>query len=306
MAQPMTFSPQKVGLISFGVPSIQKFFLDFLQYAFGRFDFRGDGGWHWDKDVDKTKIMIVTPRSYGNLKNDDIPKIIVMRSSYAFRHATLDQLQEASPNTFNRSRHQDLMEGGITVKAESSSEDEADYLASLAGMLIHTNRKAMVKTAGGFIQRIRLIRVTEVVPVVIDSKVEKVECAAVIEAPIQTVYETDAIDKLMVEGFNVYGDIGRTEETAIFFQNKYGQFVKDTDLFIDSTANFGYFSTSNPMFIETHIDREQYTLVVDGERFIVRAIVDTHTLQVERNFSTNESEVDYIIYHNETLLKVKV
>lgn len=297
-------APEKVNNIFFGVPSIQDFFIEFLQFCFKTYDLGGNGRWKFNSNVKKTKILIVSPRTYGKEVNDNIPKLIVTRSAYAFTHTTLDQLKSATPGTFEKKSYQDLMLGGITIKGESNNEDEAEYLACLAGMMVHANRKALVKTAKGFIQRIRLMSITQVMPVVIDSKVSKVECAAVIDCPIQTSHETDTIIKTMVEGFNVFGDAGITPDPEIFYENKYGTTVANQDNFVDSTANFGLFSNNNPMLVLSQIDRGQYTLVIDGERYIVTGIINEHTLSVDRAFDATEENIEYTIYHNNTLLKV--
>lgn len=272
-----------------------KVIIDFLQFVFKNVvpdQFR------WDPDEKRTKIVIGAHEVFGLENAGAILKIAVVRSGFSMEHRTINQARPA-PNTYGQKSFADLMDGTISVVVEAGTSEEATGLATFCGLVINANRAVIIKEAKVF-HGLKLRTVSEERTVDMQSKPTRIQCAAILDAPLNVSWMTDK-----KTGY-IFGEMNMQHmDTEIVFLS-HCSITAGSKILLDSNANFGYFNTNRPQFTEKDLLEGWYTVrfKVSGEEYKIKSVVALDRLELVSEMKKTETDLEYDIIYNSMYFEV--
>jgi len=224
----------------------------------------------------ESKLRIQGPFVIDNEKPMSVPFIVVERGTFAFNNSTIDNLKNATPNTFETKEKVDWMDGYINVIVGSRAAGEASNIANFLAINYQADRHGIIDQLK-FLRNFNYVDVGPEIPVFKDAEVKRWEVTIRIMVSMQvgwatTIREPEPWNKVSIYAVN--SNWGRTSNSGIV--------AEGLDTLTDSTANFGYLETNDPRLIEKELQEGYYYIkfVDDDQLYPIADIVDPNTLQL--------------------------
>jgi len=263
--------------------------IDFLQFIFKNIT---PDQFRWDPDERRTKVVIGAHEVFGLENAGSVLKIAVVRSGFAMQHRTINQARPA-PNTYGQKSFADLMDGTISVVVEAGTSEEATGLATFCGLVINANRGTIIKEAEVF-HGLKLRTISEERTVEFQSKPARIQCAAILEAPLNVSWMTDK-----KSGY-IFGEmhIQHMDPDPIFISHC--SITAGSKNLLDSNADFGYFNTNRPQFTEKELLEGWYTVrfKASGEEYKIKSVIAPDRLELVSEMKKTETGIEYDIIYN--------
>jgi hypothetical protein len=268
--------------------------IDFLRYVFLRI---APDQFRWDPDEKKTKIVIGAHEVFGLENAGAILKVAVVRSPYSMEHRTINQARPTA-NTFGQKAFSDLMDGTISVVVEAGTSEECTGLATFCGLVINANRHIIIKEAKIF-HGLKLRNITEERTVDMQAKPVRIQCAAVLEAPMNISWITDK-----KPGF-LFGEMLMAHMDEPVFKS-HCSVTQASKILLDSNARFGYFNTDRPQFNEKDLLAGWYTVrfIASGEERKIKSVIAADKLELDSVMNSDGSGLEYEIVYNSMYFEV--
>lgn len=269
MATPvMTGYP--VGLIVDGI-------ISYLQWAFHNPEIIPPE-YRWDSDDRASRIRICAPFVIDNEKPMSAPFIVVERSGFTFANRSIDNLRTKSPITGEVEEKVDWMDGTINITCGSGVASEASCLANIIALLLQSNRHGIMQTLR-FVRNFRYVGIGPEVPVVKYAEVYRWEVTLQMSVSLQFGW---LINQKDLDPWNKT-DIINIQDPATTFSED-GETTQGSDLLVDTTKDFGIFTTNDPQLLPAELSKKWYYIrFADNEYkqlYPIVEIVDNHTLRL--------------------------
>jgi hypothetical protein len=283
-------------VIDYPLASVSSFFLSFLQYQFSLPEVTPPG-LRWDPDPLKSTIRISATYSPDQEKAGSPLSISIKRNIFGYRTLGLGDKADKTPNTFEDEAGVGLLEGSVDIIVTSEVAAETSSVVNLIAMLLQANRQELAGISG-FIQHLSLESVSAEEIVKIDAVARRWACSLRLRTNLYmgwtriNVY--DPLKNPILEQIEVTNLSKMSSE-------EHGSTTMGSDLFVDSTKNFGPLVSNNPQLFQKDVEKQWYyvTIKIPGptpedpvteERCIIKDVVDNHTLKLVKR---DENGVEY-------------
>jgi len=244
--------------------------------------------WRYSDDPTKSKINIRA--GFGeDIVSESAPSIIVARGTFSVDNTFMNKFFSAKANDFSDPKFLDTMNGSLDIICSSLSANEADCIASFISLMICADRHQLINN---------IPWVSAIVPQAIgpctaakqDAKTRRwittLRLAVMLKVSWQTTYHEDRPEFATVwSKMDVYSaDLGNSFAST-------GALAPAATVLTDASANFGLLNTNTPQIMEKELSEGFYYVFFKNleHKFIVKSIVDTHTLELMNSDGTPAS-----------------
>jgi len=285
--------------------------LSFLQWAFGNPDMIPPE-YRWDADNRASRIRISAPFVIDNEKPMSAPFIVVERSTFVFANRTLDNLRRQDAPDATNTERVDWMNGGVSITCGSGVASEASCLSNIIALLLQANRHEIMAKLR-FVRNLNYVSIGPEVPIVKYAEVHRWEVTLQMNMSLQFGWIVTQKELTQWNKFDVIN-----EESQLFSDK--GAMVEGSDLFVDTTKDFGTLVTNDPQLLPAELSKKYYYIrLSDNENaqlYPIAEIVDNNTLRlVTHNASDAEvpwaapstsSDVEYDLLWNTVHIHTKI
>jgi len=264
-----------VPLLNFPLQSIVDGLLSYLHYIFGNPEIVPPS-YRWDKNDRASKIRISAPFVIDNEKPMSAPFIVVERGSFTFQNVAIDNLKNATPNTFENIRKDDVMNGYVNIICGAVVASEATNLANFLAINMQADRHGIAGNMP-FVRNLRYNDIGPEIPVVKDTEVRRWEVTLSLFVSMQigwmhVLREPEPWNKINLYGVNEGGEA---------LSNK-GVVSEGSDILTDATQNFGFDATDSPQLLEKELSEGYYYIQFIGntQLYPVAEIVNANALRL--------------------------
>jgi len=249
--------------------------ISYLQWAFNNPDIIPPE-YRWESDERASRIRICAPFVIDNQKPMSAPFIVVERGGFAFANRTIDNLKSQSHTTGEDTERVDWADGVVNKTFGSGVASEASCLANIVAILLQSDRHGIMSTLR-FVRNFKYSNVGPEVPVVKYAEVHRWEVTLQIEASLQFGWIHTQTD---IEPWNK-ADIINTDDGTF---SEYGETTEGSDIFVDSTKNFGTSVDHDPQLLPTELSKGYYYIRFsdnpNAQLYTVKEIIDNHSLKL--------------------------
>jgi len=261
--------------------------ISYLHFVFGNPDMIPPE-YRWDKNDRVSKIRICAPFVIDNEKPMSAPFIVVERGGFGFANRIIDNLRTSNSPTNDTVERVDWMDGNINITCGSGVASEASCLANIVALLIQADRKGICNTLK-FVRNLKYAGIGPEIPVVKYAEVHRWEVTVQFFVSLQFGW----IHKQMeLTPWNKTDIINVHKE---MFSN-HGQTIKDSDLLIDPSKNFGVTSENDPQLLPAELSKKYYYIRFENNTYKqiypIAEIVDQHTLRLVTH-DENDTEIPW-------------
>ncbi len=263
--------------------------LSYLQWAFGNPEITPPE-YRWNSDDRSSRIRISAPFVIDNEKPMSASFIVVERSAFTFANRIIDNQRERSFPTGEVDERVDWMDGGVNITFGSGVASEASSLANITALLLQSNRHGISSTLR-FVRNLRYVGIGPEIPVVKYAEVHRWEVTLQIFISIQVGW---IVNQKELEPWNSADIINARTPAEMISDN--GQITQGSDLLVDTTQDFGIFTTNDPQLLPAELSKKWYYIrFSDNENkqlYPIVEVVDNHTLRLVTH-DENDSEVPW-------------
>ena len=258
----------------FPLIAISDCFISFLQYMFSSPD-RSPSDYRWNVDELQTKIFISGPYTVTRQKVGQVPTITISRTEFVFQNRVIDNLNKQDNILSEKIDRLDLMEGQVVIVFEAGTGPEATGLASLASLMIQDSRKKIASNSG-FMNTIRWVGISPEQPVAEAGTIRRWQVSCSFNVTLRVGWMNIVTDPQPFNKFNIY------DAESIGWNSVYGSVTLGSDLIVDGTANFGFYTSCKPSFLAEEFRRGWYFINIgeSNKKYKVEELVDNHTLRL--------------------------
>jgi len=292
-----------VPLLNFPLSAVVDGILSYTKWLFAN-ELITPPAYRYSEEDRASKIRISAPFVIDNEKPMSSPFIVVERGTFAFQNSIIDNLKEATPNTFETKKRVDIMDGYVNVIVGSRSAGEASSIANFLAINYQADRHGIASNLK-FVRNFNYVDVGPEIPVFKDAEVKRWEVTLRMAVSMQfgwctVLREPELWTKVSIYAIN--SDWGSTSNTGIV--------AEGLDTLTDANANFGFLEANDPRLIEKELQEGYYYINFTGnpQHYPIAEITDPNTLKllthdVDNNpvpYSAPESAVDleYELYWN--------
>ncbi|RLG45547.1 MAG: hypothetical protein DRN81_01125 [Thermoproteota archaeon] len=292
-----------VSFTNFPLKAIVDGVLSYTKYLFTNEEITPPS-YRYSENDRESRLRIQGPFVIDNEKPMSVPFIVVERGSFSFSNSTIDNLKEATANTFENKQKVDWMDGYVNVIVGSKAAGEASNIANFLAICYQADRHGIASQLK-FVRNFNYVDVGPEIPVFKDAEVKRWEVTLRIQVSMQmgwatTIREPEPWNKVSIYAVN--SDWGSSSNTGIV--------AEGLDTLTDANANFGFLDTSDPRLIEKELQEGYYYInfVGNPQHYPIAEIVDPNTIKLLTHdedgnqipYSAPESAVDleYELYWN--------
>lgn len=266
-----------VPFINFPLKAIVDGIISYIQFLFTNEDITPASYRYSTNDRD-SYIRIQGPFVIDNEKPMSAPFIVVERGTFAFSNSTIDNVKEATPNTFEYKEKVDWMDGYVNIIVGSRAAGEASNIANYLAITFQADRHGIIDKLK-FVRNMNYVDVSPEIPVFKDAEVKRWEVTLRLMVSMQigwatTIREPEPWNKVSIYAVN--SNWGSSSNTGIV--------AEGLDTLIDANANFGFFEANDPRLIEKELQEGYYYInFADnayGQHYPIAEIVDPNTLKL--------------------------
>jgi hypothetical protein len=266
-----------VPLINFPLSAIVDGILSYLQFVFGKPEVT-PAEYRWHSDDRQSLIRISGTFVIDNQKPMSAPFIVVERGSFQAPQVFIDNLKSGDPNSDNNYRYVQLFDGTINIIIGSGVAGEASSIANFIALNMQADRHGIMAETM-FIRNMYILGVGPEVPVVKDSEVRRWEVTVTVFCSLQMSWL-----KADMQPLTVWTKAGIKAVDPDYTFSAHGELTLGSDRLVDSTKDFGIYTTNDPQLLEQELTKGWYYIqfVLDQYQFTytIDSIVDHHTLKL--------------------------
>lgn len=254
--------------------------ISYIQWLFGNPEIVPDD-YRWNENDRESRITISGPYIIDNERPAAAPYIVVERTGFNFENRTIDNLESASINTFDKKEGVMIADGSININVGSQVASEASSIANFLAIMLQAERKILMNTLG-FLRNFRVDGISQERPVMQDSDIRRWVVSLNIFASIELGWKQE------VKGEPWTSYTLRAISTEHYYESNTGITTSGSDLFVDQNADFGFETTNNPQLLRKEFEKGWYYIKLGNELYDVYEIVDNHTLRLRKEIGDNE------------------
>lgn len=285
--------------------------ISYLQWAFNNPDIIPPE-YRWESDERASHIRICAPFVIDNQKPMSAPFIVVERGAFEFANRTIDNLRSKSVPDGENTEKVDWADGAINITFGSGVASEASCLANIVAILMQSDRHGIMSTLR-FVRNLKYSTVGPEVPVVKYAEVHRWEVTLQLIVSLQFGWIHTQKE---IEPWNK-ADIINTNAGTF---SEHGATTEGSDIFVDSTKDFGTSIDNDPQLLPSELSRKYYYIRfsdnANNQLYTIKEIVDNHSLRlvthdvndVEVPWVAEESatDLDYTLLWNHVHVHVKI
>ena len=304
-----------VSLLNFPVSAIVDGLLSYLQYIFGNTDIT-PLDYRWNQDDRQSRIRICAPFVIDNAKPMSAPFIVVERGGFEFENRILDNLKNADANTFENAGYVAIANGTVNIICGSKEGPEASSIANYLAIMMQADRHQIINNLK-FVRNLYHIDVSPEVPVVKDTEIRRWEVTLRMFVSLQMGWLKAIQSPVLWKSATMWGtDKSYTSQSL----SEAGATTLGSDLLVDSTQDFGIYTTNNPQLLEQELSKNWYYIRFDddptSELYTIIELIDNHTLRLQTHDINNnpvawsapstKTGIKYSLLWNNIHLKMEV
>jgi len=302
-------------MINFPVSAIMDGLLSYLQWIFKNPEIT-PSEYRWDPDDRKSFIRICAPFVIDNEKPMSAPFVVVERGGFQFDNRILDNLKGAEANTFLNPQYVAIANGTMNIICGSKESAEASSLANYIAVMLQADRHGIIDNLS-FVRNLYHLDIGPEVPVVKDTEIRRWEVTVRIFVSLQMGWIKPLREPKVWKSATIYQTDKSSTDAPL---SDKGSVIKDSDVLVDTTQNFGIDPDNNPRLLEQELNKGWYYIRFkdddNAQLYTVKEITDNHTLKLETHDINNQpvpwvapeskSNIEYNLLWSSLHLKMEV
>lgn len=269
-----------VNLTNFPLSAVVDGLISYLQSVFSNPEMVPDD-YRWNRDDRITRIRISAPFVIDDEKPNSAPFIVVERGSFTKNEVSIDNLKNADPNTRESSEYTTVWDGSINIICGSRVGPEASSMANFLLINLDADRHGIIK-ALKFVRNLKSMNVGPEVPIQKKDEIVRYHVNISMFVSIQMGWKT-----VLANPTNKFNQFSlRTVDRKKWIASQTGQTTLGTNLLVDTSKDFGIYTTNEPQLLEQELQKGWYYVRFDTQLYKVASIINNNTLSLVNDDNT--------------------